>query len=103
MKAGNLDQRVTLERLVEGEDKYGDPYSAWTALATVWAAVEPLVGREYMAALQVQASVTTRIRMRYRPSVLPTDRVLHEGRAYSIESVIDVRSARRELQLMCRG
>ena len=103
VKAGQLDQRVTLERLTETEDKYGDSTSEWVPLATVWAAVEPLVGREYMAALQLQSDVTTRIRMRYRPGVLPTDRVLHEGHTYGIESVIDVRSQRRELVLMCRG
>ena len=103
MKAGHLDQRVTIERLVETVDKYGDSTSEWVTLATVWAAVEPLVGREFMAALQVQASVSTRIRMRYRPGVLATDRVIHEGRAYSVTSVIDVRSGGRELQLFCRG
>ena len=103
MKAGQLDQRVTIERLTETVEKYGDSTSEWVTLATVWAAVEPLVGREYMAALQVQASVTTRIRMRYRPGVTPADRVTHEGRAYSVESVVDVRSARRELVLMCQG
>ena len=103
MKAGQLNQRVTIERLTETVDKYGDSTSEWVTLATVWAAVEPLVGREYMAALQVQASVTTRIRMRYRPGVTPADRVTHEGHTYGIESVIDVRSQRRELVLMCRG
>lgn len=103
MKAGHLDQRVTIERLVETVDKYGDSTSEWVTLATVWAAVEPLVGREFIAALQVQASVTTRIRMRYRPGVTPADRVTHEGHTYGIESVIDVRSQRRELVLMCRG
>ena len=56
-----------------------------------------------MAALQVQASVSTRVRLRFRPGVLPTDRVTHEGTTYGIESVIDVRSQRRELVLMCRG
>ena len=41
--------------------------------------------------------------MRYRPGVTPADRVTHEGHTYGIESVIDVRSARRELVLMCQG
>ena len=103
MKAGQLNQRVTIERLTETEDKYGDSTSEWVTAATVWAAVEPLVGREFMAAMQAQASVSTRIRMRYRPGVTPADRVTHEGRVYGIESVIDVRAGHRELVLMCRG
>lgn len=103
MNPGHLDQRVTIERLVETVDRYGDSTNEWTAQATVWAAVEPLVGREYMAALQVQSDVSTRVRMRYRPGVTAADRLVHEGRVYAIESVIDVRSARRELVLMVRG
>lgn len=31
------------------------------------------------------------------------DRVIHEGTIYQIESVIDVRSANRELVLMCKA
>ena len=31
------------------------------------------------------------------------ERLVHEGRVYAIESVVDVRSGRRELVLMCRG
>ena len=103
MNPGHLDQRVTIERLVETVDRYGDSTNEWTAQATVWAAVEPLVGREFMAALQVQSDVSTRVRMRYRPGVTAADRLVHEGRVYAIESVVDVRSARRELVLMCRG
>lgn len=103
MNAGKLDQRVTVERRTQAQDAYGQPLNTWAPLASVWAAVEPLVGREYMAAMQVQATVTTRIRLRYRPGITAADRVIHEGRAYGIESVIDVRSGNRELVLMCRG
>lgn len=104
MNPGQLDQRVTLERRGEGQDAYGQPLpDDWAPLATVWAAVEPLVGREYMAAMAVQSDVSTRVRMRYRPGVTAGDRLVHEGRVYGIESVIDVRSARRELVLMVRG
>ena len=104
MQAGKLDQRVTLERRQGGTDSWGQPLpDDWTALCTVWAAVEPLVGREYMAAAAMQSDVSTRVRMRYRPGVTAGDRLSHEGRIYNIESVIDFRSAKRELVLMVRG
>ena len=104
MKAGKLDQRVTIERfsLVQNPQT-GAMTETWAPLATLWAAVEPLQGREYFAAAAVQSEVTTRVRLRYRPGVTPADRVKHEGRIYNIESVVDVRSARRELVLMVRG
>ena len=103
MNSGQLGQRVTLERLETGADQLGQPVTTWTPLYTVWAAVEPLTGREYIAATAAMSELTTRIRLRYRPGITPADRVNHEGRVYGITSVIDYRSANRELVLMCRG
>ncbi len=102
MKAGQLDQRVIVERLQSGEDDFGQPYSEWATIATVWAAVEPLTGREYFAAGAAQSETTTRIRMRYRPGITSADRVKHGTTTYGITSVIDLRSERRELVLMCK-
>ena len=103
MKAGQLNQRVTLERLVEGQDAAGQPIESWAPLFTCWAAVEPLTGREYLAAQAAVSEVTAKIRMRFRPWMTAEDRVIHEGTTYGIESVIDVRSENRELVLMCKA
>ena len=103
MKAGQLDQRVTVERYTSTEDELGQPIEAWAPLFTCWAAVEPLQGREYLAAAALVSEVSARIRMRYRPWMTSQDRVIHEGTTYGIESVIDVRSANRELHLMCKA
>lgn len=104
MKAGQLDQRVTVERLQGGFDELGQPLpDNWAPLFTCWAAVEPLTGREYLAASAAVSEVTARIRMRFRPWMTAQDRVIHEGTTYQIESVIDVRSANRELVLMCKA
>jgi len=48
------------------------------------------------------AKTTIRVRLRYRPGITADMRVKHGTVYYRIESVIDVRSKRRELQLMCR-
>ena len=103
MNAGQLDQRVTVERLTEGVDEIGQSITTWAPVLSAWAAVEPLTGREYIAAAAVQSEVSTRVRMRYRPGITTADRVTHEGRLYNVVSVIDYRSANRELVLMCRG
>ena len=104
MKAGDLDQRVTVERQQGGVDELGQPLpDNWAPLFTCWAAVEPLTGREYIAAAAAVSEVTAKIRLRYRPGVLGTDRVIHDGTVYQIESVIDVRSEHRELHLMCKA
>ena len=45
-------------------------------MATVWAAVDPVSGREYYAAEQAQSEVTHKVRLRYRAGVTPGMRVL---------------------------
>ena len=103
MRAGDLDQRVTVERYTSTEDELGQPIESWAPLFTCWAAVEPLTGREYLAAQAAVSEVTARIRMRFRPWMTAQDRVIHEGTVYQIESLVDVRSGNRELVLMCKA
>lgn len=103
MKAGQLDQRVTVERFTSTEDELGQPIETWAPLFTCWAAVEPLTGREYLAAAAAVSEVTAKIRMRFRPWMTSQDRVIHDGTIYQIESLIDVRSGNRELVLMCKA
>lgn len=105
MQAGRLDQRVTLERKQGGQvDDWGQPIpDDWAPLATVWAAVEPLAGREYIAAQAAQSEVTARVRIRWRGDVDSQVRVVHRGKTYNVQSVIDPRSERKELILMVKG
>lgn len=101
MRAGTLDQRIELQELVEGFDDYGQPLSEWQTVLSAWAAVEPLQGREYLAAMQAQSETTIRVRLRYRPGIKSAMRVKHGAKLYGIQSVIDVKSTGRELVLMC--
>jgi SPP1 family predicted phage head-tail adaptor len=103
MKAGALDQRIVIERLVDGYDELGQPINTWLPIVQTWAHVQPLVGREYLAAGALLSEVTARVRMRYRPGITAADRVIHNGKVYGITSVADVHSSRRELQLQCRA
>lgn len=100
--AGKLRHRITIQEHVTGQDEFGQPRDDWRDVTTVWAAVEPLRGREYFAAQQVQADVTARIRIRYRKGIRPEMRSLYDGRLYDILSVIDPEERHQELQLMCR-
>ena len=103
MKAGALDQRIVIERLVEGYDELGQPYNDWLPIVTTWAHVEPLTGREFIAAQAAVSEITARVRLRYRPGITTADRIVHDGTVYGITSVADVHSSRRELVLMVRA
>lgn len=103
MRAGDLRHKVTIQRLMTGEDEYGQPLNAWQDVVTVWANVEDLTGREYLAAQQVPTTqVSTRVTIRWRSDVKPEMRVVHGSRLLDIKAVLDSDGRRRELQLMCQ-
>lgn len=102
MRAGQLRQRVTIQEKDVTRDTHGAEEITWTDLATVWAAVEPLTGREWIEGRQETAGVSTRIRIRYRSGITPEMRVSFGDITFNILSVIHVQERERELHLMCR-
>jgi SPP1 family predicted phage head-tail adaptor len=101
MRAGLLDKRVTLQQQTTTRNSLGEAVVGWTDVATVWASIEPLQGREMWAQMQVQSEITARIRIRYRPGVVASMRVVYGTRIFTISSVIDANERHAELQLMC--
>jgi SPP1 family predicted phage head-tail adaptor len=102
MNAGRLRHRITIQEPVTARNGYGEAITTWTAVATVWASVEPLSGREYFAAEHVQSEVTHRVRMRWQSGITPDMRVLFNGRVLKIDAVINYGERRTDLQLMCQ-
>jgi SPP1 family predicted phage head-tail adaptor len=102
MRAGELRSRVALQTATETQDDYGAPVPSWATTATVWGEVVDLSGREYFAAQQVNAEVSTRIRIRYLAGVVPKMRAVANGRTFDILAVLDPDGRKRELHLMCK-
>jgi SPP1 family predicted phage head-tail adaptor len=102
MKIGDLRHRVVLQRKEITEDELKQQSEAWVDIATVWSAIEPLSGREYFAAKQVNAEVSAKITIRYRKDVSPDMRVIYDGRIFEVLSVINPKERRESLVLMCR-
>lgn len=101
MRAGQLRHRVILQTLTPGQDSYGDQTESWGDTATVWAAIEPLRGKEYYDAQQINAEITIRIRIRYRSGVTPVMRVKQGSRIWDIKAVIHPEERKQELELLC--
>lgn len=104
MRAGKLRHIVTIQALPDDPvtNDAGQLVSDWTDFATnVWAAVEPLIGRELFTAQQVNSEVTSQIRMRYIAGMDTRKRVVFEGVHYNVLSVIDPELRHIELQLLC--
>lgn len=103
MNAGRLRHKGTFQRPVETQNSYGEPeITSWSDVARdVYVDIEPLRGREYFAAKQVNAEIEAKIKMRYRSDVTAKMRFVHNSDEYYIDSVINVGERNRELQLMC--
>ncbi|HMU15816.1 MAG TPA: phage head closure protein [Thauera aminoaromatica] len=107
---GRLRHRIRLQRRVESQGPTGEVTWSWTDVAEVWASIEPIAGREYFAAAQVQSEVTTRIRLRHRPDLTAKLRVVFVSEpgspglvhVYDVLSVINWQERDREVHLMCR-
>lgn len=97
LPAGELDRRITLQQATEGKDAAGGLTLSWADLASVWAKVTPLGGREPFTAAQEAAFADTRFTIRWRSDVTPGAkmRVLHDGRTYDILAVFE--PVRREV------
>lgn len=103
MDAGRLRHRVVIQYPVEVQDQTtGAIDEQWANLATVWAAIEPLSAREFIAAQAEQSKVSARIVIRQRSDVDATMRVFHaaSGFYYNIEGVLtDIDSGRDYITL----
>ena len=95
--------RITLQRKEQTQNPLtGALITTWVTEATVWAAVEPLSAREFIAAQAVQSDVSVRITVRYRPGITAAMRLLHDGKVYGITGVLaDKGSGREYLTLPC--
>lgn len=94
-----LNKRVTLQARAAGQSASGAPLTTWADVATVWASVDDVSGREFLAAGGTQNAVTTKIMIRDRAGVVATMRAKHGADIYSIESVL--RQDNHTLLLMC--
>lgn len=90
---GKMRHRITVQQFNDQVDTHGDirddEDTNWSAFTTVWAAIDPISGREFYAAEQSQSQVTHKIRCRYFPGLTTEMRISYSGRIFEIVSAID--------------
>lgn len=104
MKAGMLRHLVTIENpnYVLNTDTGEEELQGWTTLAQVYASIEPISGREQLAAAQVIGSTTVRIRIRYLAGITASSRVTFSDKIYTLTAPpIDRMERHKELELLC--
>lgn len=78
--AGRLRHRIRIQQQENVQDSAGYMSTMWVDVAEVWAAIEPLSVREFIASQQMQSEITARITIRYREGLMPQMRILHPAR-----------------------
>lgn len=86
LAAGRLRHRILIEQYVLDLDSNGDviqdpesgqTFGTWTEVATVWAAIEPLSAREFIAAQATQSQIMGKIVIRHRTGLDASMRLVH--------------------------
>jgi len=99
IRSGYLSTKVAIQQPVTEQDESGQPMNTWVNLATVWANLTDISGREFIASSALQNTVQTKVTIRYRAGILPAMRVIHQANIYHIEAVLG--QDRASLLLMC--
>lgn len=102
VETGLLRHSVQLQERTDAQNgTTGEMQTTWTTIATPWANISPMSGREFLAAGAEQSEVRGRITIRYRDDVTADMRIVYRGKYYNILAVLpDNESGIEHLTLM---
>ena len=90
---GKMRHLVNVQVYNRNVDSHGDVRDDvednWQTVRTIWAAIDPVSGREFYEADQSQSQVTHKVRCRFFPGLTTEQRLVYHGRTLEIVSVID--------------
>lgn len=101
VRAGSLNHPLSLQELQKGRnpDTGAVINLGWVEVAKLFAGIEPLSGREFIAAAAEQSQVVARIVTYRDPRVKRGMRFVHDdGTIYCIEAVLPDKKSGREYQ-----
>jgi SPP1 family predicted phage head-tail adaptor len=105
VRSGDLNRRVTLQQRSTSQDSFGERSQTWLDVMTVWAAIEPLSGRELELAQKLSSEVTHRLTVRYQSSLTDTRavagmRALYKSRIFNIQAAMNEDEANVRIHLL---
>ena len=102
MRAGELRNRITLQKPVHARSAFNEDVTTYVDVASVWAAIDWGSGRRFLEASQLNSEVQGVIRIRYRSDVQAQWRIAYGSRVFQILSIANIQERGRELQLSCK-
>lgn len=101
MRCHNLPHQVTLQTRSASLDAHGQTVESWATSRSCRAKCEPLTGREWFAAGQLQGSLSVRVTIRYFAGIHAGMRVVWRSAPYEVISVVEPGGDADWLELMC--
>ncbi|RDH41599.1 phage head closure protein [Zooshikella ganghwensis] len=84
MKAGKLRHRILIQKKEVVRDEYNEEQEKWVTVCSCRAEVNPLQGKEFFAAQQINNKITVKITMRYRNGISTAMRIIFKKRIFNI-------------------
>ncbi len=105
ISAGMLNRRIKVQRPSTVKDSLGAPCRTWLDVATVWADIQPLSGKEAVNANRISAELTHQITVRFQPvfdnpQQVAQMRVLYKSRIFNIHSALNEDERRTQIILL---
>ena len=94
---------VEVQRNTPTRDAHGAEIAVWSTIATRYASIKSLHGRERQSARQLVAEADTRIRMRLDMAISdlsPKDRIVFGARTFDVMSAFSVNN--REMDILAK-
>lgn len=103
MVAKNLRQKITIQKNAETVDARGQISGEWSDVATRYAHLIKMSGREATASNQLYAQATWRVRLRWERDLTISEnyRIKYGDIYLLIGSVTNVKERNQEYQLLC--
>lgn len=105
MRAGRLRHRLTVQEPVISRGDSGEELITWVTRGTVWAAIEPIKGKEALTANQILADMDTRIVIRwseFADDITAKWRLKHKTTTYNIASLSHKNLGQREIEIISK-
>ena len=100
MNVGKMRNRITFVRPATEKDKLGGYKDDYVDVATTWAQITPVSGKEYLTQVR-ENTVSHKIYCRYREGITPQLRIRFGERMFRILSVINWEERNEGMTLMC--
>jgi SPP1 family predicted phage head-tail adaptor len=86
-QAGELSSRITVESAAKTQNAVGETVLSWSTVATVWAKVEPLAGREAERYGEIVGLNGHKVTIRHRSDITSAMRIIYRSRTLEIGAV----------------